>query len=239
MTTNKQPLNLNFEDYKQEGLYLIFPDSSRMILTKEYIEKISNVYWNDPNKIPEHVKEATDFLRCKNCPLRKEGGICNALRPILPFLEIIDKYTSIDEVVAIYKEKNAEVLNVADSTMQVALKYLSILSLFFYCEAGQKYSKFFWGITPLSGAKDIAMRFFLNVYWFHKGNLEEINKFISKYREIVTTTTQNQTKRLRLICKNDAFLNAYVSTHISSEFLTMDIDKMIQTSLDEFGTNGQ
>ena len=234
MTEEGKSINLRLGDYEQKGLYLILKDSTRLRLTRENVERVTEKFWGDPAKIPPKVKEASEFQRCPVCPLRDSGGFCDGLRPILPFLEVVDKYVSFDKVKAVYTGDEKELFHISDSTMQQALKYVSILSLTQYCQTGRKYWKYFLGMIPLMGAEQIARRLYLNIYWLHKGEKESIDKLISKFKEEITISSKNQVKRLNLICKNDAFMNAFVVTQIITEFLSMDVEKVLKASFDSF-----
>jgi len=230
----ERTVNLRLSDYKKEGLYLLFPDSTRLDLTKENIERTTEEFWKDPSKITPEVKRAIAFQKCPFCPRKGKKDICDALRPIVPFLEHIDKYVSFNKVLAVYKEKDGEILHVADTTMQTALRYVSILGLLFYHQMGIRYWKYYYGIIPLEDSKEAAIKIYLNMYWYHKGNRGEIDKIIAKFNEELRITSQNQVKRLGLICKNDAFVNAIVTTHIATEFLTMGADKILEKAFASF-----
>ena len=147
-------LNLNLGDYEKRGLYIIFKDGSTLELSDERVEKITREYWEDPARIPPEVKKATDFQRCDFCPIKEAGGVCNALRPVLPFLEIVDRYVSHDKVIALYKGHRKEIYRIADSSMQAALLYLSTLSLTHHCQAAAPFRKYFYGGNPLMSAKE-------------------------------------------------------------------------------------
>ena len=226
-------LNLNLDDYKEEGLYLILPDSTHLDLTKTNIEKLTKKYWEDPEEIPENVKEAVGFKRCPFCPLRDKGDFCDALRPTLPFLDIVDRFISHDKVTALYKDEKG-LLYISDTTMQQALQYVSIVSLIRYCQIGRRYLKYYFEIVPLIAGKDVAIRLYLNIYWIHKGKQGEIDKIIKEFQQYLRATSANQVKRLSLICKNDVFMNAFVSTQVATEFLSMDIEKTLEKAFNEF-----
>jgi len=228
-------IDICFEDYKEEGLYLILPDATRLELTRDNIEEVTKRYWEEPDKIPQRVRQAIDFQRCPFCPLKSHKDICDAIRPILPFLDIVDRYISFDKVEAIYKGTEKGIIHASYTSMQEALKYVSILSLTNYCKAGRKYFNYYYGIIPFTSGKDLACRMYLNMYWLHKGDKDEINKIISKFIEELRITSDNQVKRLNLICKNDAFMNAFVSTQVATEFLSMDIEKTLEKAFEEFG----
>lgn len=230
MAVKEDTINLQLSNYKQEGLYLHFEDSSRLVLTKEVIEQTAEKFWRDPAKIPHEIKEVDEFQRCSICPGRRPtgSGLCSALQPVLPFLEDVDKYASFDKVTAVYRVKGQEVLNVAATTMQIALSYVALLSLMHYCLHEREYWRYYFGVVPLSGAETVAARVYLNIYWLHKGNKEEIDKVISQFQEELMLTTKNLVKRLNLICKNDAFINAFVNAQMTTAFLSMDIDSILK-----------
>ena len=87
-------LNLRLSDFEKEGLYLLFPDSTKLELTKEHIEKVTKNYWQNPTNIPEDKRKAINFQKCYFCPHRNKEDICDSIRPVLPFLDIVDKYFS-------------------------------------------------------------------------------------------------------------------------------------------------
>jgi hypothetical protein len=221
-------------DYEQKGLYLLFEDSTILSLTESEIENVSCEFWRDPDKIPPEVKEVADFKLCPICPEKKKEGMCYALRPVLPFLELIDKYASFDKVIAVYKGEDEKLLYISDSSMAAALQYISILSLIYYCRVGRKYWKYYLGVIPLQGVMETINRIYLNIYWLNKGNLDETNKIISELRNEIMIISKNQVKRLNLICRNDAFVNAFASTHIAAQFLYTDIEETLQKSFDAF-----
>jgi len=227
-------MNLSLDDFKDEGLYLIFPDLSRIVLTRNNIQKITKEYWESPEKIPPQVKKAIEFQRCPFCPLKEQKDFCDALRPIVPFLEVIDKYVSFDKITAVYKGEDKNLYHIADTAMQDALKFISIMSLMLYCQIGRKYWKYYFGIMPLMGGQEMARRLYLNIYWLNKGDMEAVKKTITVFGEQIRITSGNQVKRMSLICKNDAFMNAFVNTQITTVFLSLDMGKSLDKAYEEF-----
>jgi len=215
-------------------LYLLLPDSTTLEFTKKNIENVTEKFWQDPSKITPEIRKAVDFQKCYFCPHRNTQDICDSIRPVLPFLDIVDKHVSFDKVVAVFKEKQDGLLHVKETTMQQALQYVSILSLLRYNLILKKYWKYYYGIIPLVGGEEVASRVYLNMYWLHRGNQEEINKVITRFREELKISSENQVKRLNLVCKNDAFMNAFVKTQLVTEFLTMNIDNILTKSFAEF-----
>ncbi len=209
----------NMETCDQPGLYLFFENAAPMKLTRENIENITREYWTSPDKIPEQVKKSIDFKRCPFCPLKKKDDLCDALRPILPLFESIDKFNSYDDVTAVYKGDENSLYHVSRTSMQRALRYISNLSLMTYCRVGRKYRKYFMGINPVEETEAIANRLYLNIFWHHAGDTGTINKIIKTMNQKITTTTHNQLNRLRLICKNDAFINAFILSHMVTDML--------------------
>ena len=231
-------LDLRLSDFDKEGLYLLFPDSTRLELTKENIEKVTDRYWQDLTKIPEDKRKAIEFQKCYFCPHKNEEDICDSIRPMLPFLDIVDQYVSYDKVIAVYKGNEEKLVHIRATTMQDALKYVSILSLLRYNLVLQKYWKYYYGIIPIMGGREVATRVYLNMYWLHKGNIEEIKEVIKRFGEELRVSSTNQVKRLNLVCKNDAFVNAFVNTQLVTQFL-VNIEGILTKSFDDFERSSQ
>jgi len=232
MDEQEKQVNIVFDRYKDVGLYLVLPDGAQLVLTRKHIQKVAEEFWKGPDEMSAEVKNALKSQKCSTCPLG-EDELCSAMEPVIPLLKDIDKYVSFDHVTAVYKGYD-ESLHVAFTTMQAALRYISALSLIRYCQAGRKYLKYFHGLHALMGGEEIASRIYLNIYWFHEGKKEEIDKAISEFYEYLLMTSKDQVERLNRVCKNDAFINAFVSTQMATEFLQMGIDKMLAESVKEF-----
>ena len=237
MTEEERIINVRLSDYEQPGLYLTLKDSTRLDFTRENIEKVTTEYWMDSDKIPANAKKAAEFQRCAFCPLKGRRDLCDALRPTLPLLDVMDKYNSFDEVTAVYKGDEKGLCHVSYTSMQRALRYISNLSLMGYCQVGRKYWKYFSGTIPVMGTEEIANRVYLNIYWIHKGDKERVDQVISKLNSEIIITTQNQMERLRLICKNDALLNAFVLTHMTTDVLYENKDTKLRELLESFEKN--
>jgi hypothetical protein len=235
----EKTINVRLSDYEQPGLYVTLKDSTRLAFTRENVEKVTMEYWLNPDKMPPSVKEGVKFQRCAFCPLKEKGDFCDALRPILPLLDVVDKYNSFEEVTAVYKGDEETLYHVSCTTMQRALRYITNLSLIAYCQVGRKYGKYFSGIIPIMGTEEIANRLYLNMYWTHKGNRDSVDEVISKLNAEISITTRNQMERLRLITQNDAFLNAFVLTHMITDVLYENKDTKLIELLESFEENPQ
>jgi hypothetical protein len=159
--------------------------------------------------------------------------MCDSIRPVLKFLDIVDKYISYDRVIAVYKSNEDKLVHIRATTMQDALKYVSILSLLRYNLVLQKYWKYYYGIIPIMSGREVATRVYLNMYWLHKGNPEEIKEIIKRFGEELKVSSTNQVRRLNLVCKNDAFLNAFVNTQLVTQFL-INMEDILTKSFNEF-----
>jgi hypothetical protein len=226
MKNEQEAINFTPGDYEQEGLYLVVDDSRPLALTRSNIEQTAKKFWDDPGKISPKVKAAAEFQRCDFCPLNKIGGLCDAIRPTFPFLDALDKYVSHDQITAIYKDNKCGFC-VRKTTMQQALRYLSILSLVYYCQVTRKYWKHFWGIIPLMDAQEVAERLYLNFFYLNGGSRRKAGKSISKFKEEIIITSRNQVKRMNLVCDNDVFMNAFVNTQIIADILSFDVGKVV------------
>ena len=95
-------------DFTTPGIYLTFKDGARLILDHDQVEDYARCFLNDPAKVPEFVKQAADFQPCDICPQRDSGEFCHALRPVLPFFDILDRYASHDSVHLAYYAPDKE-----------------------------------------------------------------------------------------------------------------------------------
>lgn len=234
MTDEIESMNLAVRDFNENGLYLIFPDSSRLVLSREKIEQFAAHFLEDPVKVPPSCKKAVDFQACSVCPMKDSDEFCHALRPTLPFLEMIDRYVSFDKVIAVFKGKNSELVHLRNTTMQRALQYVSMLSLIHYCEVGRSYAKYFLGLMPLMEGKEVAERIYLNIYWHCRGDASRIKEIVTKFFEEIKITSACQIKRLNTICKSDPFLNAFAITQAVTELVSMVNDKTLEKSFSDF-----
>jgi len=235
VTISEKSFDIRPSDFQNPGLYLLLEDSTRIELTRQNIMDVARQYWSNPSKIPDTVKRAVDFQRCSFCPLKGEDEFCDALRPILPLLDIVDNFISYDKVMAIYKPDEKNILHMTTTTMQNALRYVSIISLMNHCQIGHKYWKYFTGIIPVQRPGEIVNRLYLNIYWYHRGDERQIDKIISDFYKEITATTKNQVRRLKLICQNDVFLNAFVNTQLISDILHEDRDSGLTIHFDKTG----
>jgi hypothetical protein len=108
----------------------------------------------------------------------------------------------------------------------------------YYCEVGKQYWKFFLGIHPLMGPEELITRIHLNIYWDCKGDKQKVDKILRSFGDEIICTCRCQVKRLGLICKNDALMNAFVNTQSQIEWLVMAKDDRLEQSFEEFMKNG-
>ncbi len=226
----KNKIILDLEKYNDKGLYIVI-NNALIKLTEEVIRESAKSFWHDSSKIPDDVKENVKFKRCAHCP--KKQGLCDTLKVILPFLTYIDQFKSFDKVISIYKGDINHLYHVDDTTLQDALKYSAILALTQYCVFGENFKKYFQGLIPTMTPNEIAEKVFLNAYFIHKGNTQAINKLIDEMNQGLTISVTRLNERIRLLCKNDVFLNAFVGTQIVTEYLSMDIIENMSNYFEE------
>jgi hypothetical protein len=193
-------------------------------------------YWNDPKKIPDYVKTGIDFQRCPFCPLKNQNDLCDALRPVLPLLEVVDKYASFEKITAVYKGPDTSIYHVADTPIQEALRFISMISLMHYCQIGKRFWQYYFDVVPLMSGEEIARRMYLNIYWLNKGNQQEIDNTIALFEQRIRITSTNQIKRMNLFCKKDAFMNAFANNQAIIMLLSMCTDKSLNEALEGFKT---
>jgi len=227
-------LLLNFEDYQEEGLYLFFRDGNHLEITKHFIDRFSAEFLRDPVQVPSRVKQAFDFQACPVCPEKDKGEFCHALRPTLPFVELLDKYSSFEPVTVVMKWFGAEELYLRRTTLQKALQYISMLSLIYYCEVGRKYWKYFYGVHPLMKVSEAAERIYMNIFWIARGDAIEVERIVQQFKEEITMIAECQEKRLRLISSKDSLLNAFVLTQLISEIVSRNVEKVLKRDMNAF-----
>jgi hypothetical protein len=208
--------------HKNEGMYLHFSDNSFLDLSKDHVRNLADEYWNNPLKLPPHIRENNAFKTCAVCPFVGQDVFCSAMKPLLPFLEQMDSFNSYDKVTAVYvKQEGFEY--VSETTMQGALQYVTNMAIFEYCEHAKQYRTYFQGIEPLMDMGEAVSRLYLNIYWLNEGDQEKVIKIIDEMRHVATITSKNCVKRLNLICKSDAFVNAYVRTYYFADMLRIKV----------------
>jgi len=219
--------DFKISSFPNAGLYLLMPDGKRIDLTRKDIDKSTCAILADQNAIPKNVREATAYKPCDICPERYTAEICHAIMPVIPFFDDIDRYMSYDKVTAIYRKKESDTIIISETNMAEALKFISILSLIDYCEVGHKYISFFSGINPMMPPDEIAKIVFKNIFFELKGNIEVIQKLVSTMSEEILHTAKCQVARLNLICNNDSFVNAFVSTDLITTFIKLELKEYI------------
>ncbi len=224
--------------YNDHSLTIIFSDGSELSIAHDEIDDFSEKYLADPVKVPAELKEATEYQACDICPKKKSGEFCHALRPTLPFIEIVDKYVSCDRVTTIYKGGRDCPLHITSTDMQHALQYLSLLSLAYYCEVGRKYWKLFAGVMPLMSVDDLVWRLYLNAFWISLGDKEKTKQTIEMFNREINVTAKCQIDRLALLCRNDAFLNAFTQTLVATEILKYELEEVVSDVFKKFEHDG-
>ncbi len=219
---------LDVTQYDEAGLYLEMPNGKRVVLTRALIEEKTRTMLDNPALLPPEVRAAADFQACLVCPERDTAEICHAIMTTLPFFDDIDRYMSYDRVTAVFRESEGGSLLIRNTTLQGALQYVSILSLVHYCEVGRKYGAFFEGVNPLMPQMEIAHAVFKNMYLACEGDLHILTDTLRTMQEELMETTKCQVKRLQLISKRDAFLNAFVATESTTELMLMQLEKMVE-----------
>ncbi len=219
---------LDLDDFRVPGLYLLFPDGHRLTLTHDAIQTLTDSYLSDPARIPPRVRQAVQYRPCAICP-HQDAKICHAIPTVFPLLEQVDRFLSFDRITAAYREERNDqtdeegMLHIVRTTMQRALQHVSILSLIHYCEVGRTYIKYFAGVIPFMDPPTMAERVYQNVYWDLHGDEQAVERLLATMRSEIDLTVHCQIERLHLICRHDAFINAFVNMHIATQFLAPDL----------------
>lgn len=209
-----------------------------MSLTRDFIDKTKQRYLQDPQLLPPAVRATPAYAPCSVCPEQHTALICHAIPTVFPFIEDLDRFLSYEAVTAIFRSESSNSsdtsldLHVSRTSVQRALQYISILSVIFYCEVGRHYFKYFAGVSPLMDPLAVIERIYLNIYWDLRGDMPAIEALLAKMRHELDITIRCQVERLRLFCKSDAFPNAFVLTHIVTQFLAADIESLLRERID-------
>jgi len=220
---------LDTTEYPDPGLYLLYPDGSRLDLTRDHIEALTREILDDPSRIPPHLKAATEYEACAICPERYRAEICHSIMTTLPFMDEIDRHMSYDRVTAVFRSPEDNILHVVETTMQEALKYVTILALVHYCEVGRGYDMYFKGVDPLMPPQEIAAHVYRNIFFDMDGDLRATEAVILKMHEDIQLTTSCQVKRLQLISTRDAFANAFIATFAVIEMLFLELQRRVES----------
>ena len=231
-------MEINVDEFKLSGLYLLYPGGRRIALTREKIEAFAHRFESTVDQIPAEIRDAAAFHACPVCPERDRAIFCHALPATLAFFEELKGFKSFDIVDAVYRGRDRCLVFVPHITMQEALQFVAIFSLMYYCEVGKQYWKYFVGIQPLQIPEEIIARIYLNIYWDCKGDKQKVDEVLRTFENDITFTCRCQVKRLELICEDDALMNAFVNTQMRIELLAMTKDALLEQSFEDFMKNG-
>ena len=182
-----QPIHGIFsEEFKPESLLIIFKDGTRLLIDSQEVRKCGYEFFDDPRHVPDEIKKAAGFQRCSVCPYAHTQGYCHALLPMVSFLEKIDQYPSFEPVTVVFRDQISDSNIFKETTLQVALQYVSILSLIHYCELGRTYRDIFLMVSPIMEPRHVAARIYLNLFWQLRGDEKKIAEYLKKFVENTT-----------------------------------------------------
>ncbi|MFC1838537.1 hypothetical protein ACFL1N_03075 [Thermodesulfobacteriota bacterium] len=220
-------MELNNDLYRDEGMYVHCENGTVFNFSLKNVEILADEYWNNPEKLSNEIKYDELFKTCSVCPYRGKDVLCSAIKPLLPFLENLDDFKSLDPVTVVCRDSNG-VLSVKNTDMQNALQYLTDMSVNQYCEDMKKYKEYYSGIRPLSSTQENVQTLLLNIFWKSDGDRDKTRSTIKELQKAIDITTRNCIDRLHLICRSDAFKNAYVRTHILGDLIAGYSEKFLE-----------
>ncbi len=147
--------------------------------------------------------------------------LCSAMKPLLPFLEDVERFSSFDRVTAVYVNRHG-VISISETSLQTALHYVTNIALMEHCEDAKQFKQYFRGVEPFMSIDDAVAKIFLNIFWLHDGDKVKVTAAIEDLRTHLTTTAGSCIKRLRVMCKSDAFVNAYIKTQVYGALLAVN-----------------
>jgi hypothetical protein len=220
--------------FREDGFYLVFKDGGSVRLTPQSILAYVREFFADPKKVPPSVRNAVDIEPCSICTKIDSGEFCHALCPVLPLLDLADRYASYEEVTAVHRDAAKDLTAVRHTTMQGALQHVSVLSLIYYCDVGQQYRDYLMGVEPLMDFVEVLDRIFLNIFWLNGGDMKKVAGSVQKFSSDLDETIQCQIKRLKLLCKKDSFTNSFANFHLITYFLSTNMNVHLERSLAAF-----
>ncbi len=212
---------------QNEGLYLLLENGDIVDISNETVKPLADEFWNDPEKRPPGIRGSEEFKTCYVCPFQGQDVLCSGVKPILPFLEELDKFSSFEKVTAVYRDKAGRI-TLSETDFQHALEYVAHMAIFEYCEDLKKYQKFYEGIFPYLSGEETVRQLFLNIYAYHRGDIKKVKAEIDSFMEDMTTTTRQQLQRVSKLCDNDAFVNAYVVMQTKISLLKLSEDDILE-----------
>jgi hypothetical protein len=213
--------------YPEEGMYLHCHDGTFFDFSVTNIARLATALWNDPSRLSPEIKHDELFKTCAVCPFRGQDVLCSAIKPLLPFLENVERFKSFDRVTIVYRNPQG-VVSSQCVDMQTALQYLTDMSVFQYCEDMKGYKAYFLGVTPMRSTQDNVQTLLLNVFWKTKGNRQAAKQVMVELENAINIVTRNCFHRVHLMCRSDAFKNAYVKTHIIAELISFFSEKFLE-----------
>jgi hypothetical protein len=213
--------------YRDEGMYVHCENGTVFDFSLNNIEILANEYWNNPDKLSNEIRNDALFKTCSVCPYRGQDVLCSAVKPLLPFLENLNDFKSFDPVTVVFRDSNG-VVSIKDTDMQNALQYLTNMSVFQYCEDMKRYREYYFGIIPLRSTQENVQTLLLNIFWKSDGDREKTRSTIKELQKAIDITTRNCIERINLICRSDAFKNAYVKTHILGTLIAGHSNKFLE-----------
>ncbi len=231
-------LEIGEDDFPKNGLYLLFPGGRKIALTQERVAAFAHHFESTLDQIPAEIRSAAAFQPCPVCPEKDASIFCHALPATLAFFDELKGSKSFDVVAAVYKTRGQRLVFVPNISIQEALQYVAILSLIYYCEIGRQYHKYLLGIHPLMSPEEMVTRIHLNVFWDCKGDQQKVDEVLGRFRNDITCTCRCQVNRLRLICKDEALMNAFVNTQVQIEWLATTKGAVVDHEFEKFMREG-
>lgn len=212
-------LDDRYANLEPDVLHLFFENGEKITFSPEQILDRAKSAWQSPELFPDEIKGAVEMEACDVCPLKGSVDLCHAIFPILHFLDAFEQHPSYERVTIAMINGETKAVQIQETSVQEALQPISILSLTSYCEVGHKYHELFYGVDPFLSPDEFVIRLAMNAFWLAQGNRELATERLKKLFEELEVTIHCQLKRISLITKGDAFLNAFVRMNILTKRL--------------------
>jgi hypothetical protein len=220
-------MKIDLTAYPEEGMYLHCQDGTSFDFSVTNIASLATALWNDPARLSPEIRHDELFKTCAVCPFRGQNVLCSAIKPLLPFLENVERFKSTDRVTVVYRDSMG-IISSQCADMQTALQYLTDMSVFQYCEDMKGYKAYLAGVRPLRSTQENVQALLLNIFWRTKGDKHDAKQVMDEIQSAISIISRNCFRRLHLMCRSDAFKNAYVKTHVVGELIALSSARFLE-----------
>ena len=210
-------------EFKEPGFYIIFENGEKVSINKSSITSSKEIFKKET--VNSEIKDAPKFKKCGFC-LSQDKVICDAIGPIFPLIEILNKYDSFEKAILIWKHDEKDTFFSMFKDLQTALGQIALWSMTDYCYLSGKYSHYFDGIIPYMSREQISKIILKNIALSCSLIFEDTKKEVIRFAKLMQITTENRIRRVQFLSRTDAVANAYIKALVPIQLLEKNFDSM-------------